>query len=291
MRTVRLIRRVLAADGTGPGNGQYALQRALRQRIRQGLDWLAIGGAAQPGELPWFWCWKDRAAAVRWARAGEPFVQGPNTFFLDSRRPGADALERALLDSPQCRMMFTESEWYRDLVLRWRGRESRAEIVLWPYPIDPRPRGPLHPPQYDVLIYVKSGRLARLGQGLESSFPRPVTVHYGRFRRESLWEAARRSACCCYLADDDRGPLALAEILLCGCPAVGLPTGAPFLRPNTSGVWIESLRPEAWIEAVEACRAISREHVSEWARREFDPARIASIVLGALDRARRGVAR
>ncbi len=32
----------------------------------------------------------------------------------------------------------------------------RAPIVLWPYPIDPLPGGPL-PPRYDLLIYEKSG--------------------------------------------------------------------------------------------------------------------------------------
>jgi len=287
MRTVRLVRRVLEPDGTGPGNGQYALQRALRRRIRSGVDWLAMGGAAQPGDLPWFWCWRDRSAAVHWARMGRPFVQGPNTLLLSSKQPRCDALEAALLDSPQCRLIFTESQWYRELIARNLGPENRAPVRVWPYPIDPQPAGPVDPPRHDLLIYVKNGRFPGLLERLRDRYRRSVVIRYGGYRREELWEVARRSRCCCYLADDDRGPLSQAEILLCGCPVVGVPTGAPFARPGVSGMLVRSLRAEEWCEAVEVCRALGRHQVSAWARRQFDSVRIADSVLAALDQARR----
>jgi hypothetical protein len=279
---VRLIREVLQPTGNGPGNGQYALQRALRRRIRQGLDWLVVGGSPRDDELPWFWSWEDRAAAVRWARGGRPFVQGPNTVFLYSRQPRVDRLECALLDGPQCRLTFTESEWYRRLILAHRGPENRSPVVVWPYPIFPRPPGPIDPPRYDVLVYLKDDRFPGVVEWLWRRFARVAVIRYGRYRREEMWEAARRSRCCCYLADDDRGPLALAEILLCGCPTVGVPTGAPFVEPGRSGVLLDDPTAEAWIEAVADCHGLDRHEVAALAAERFDPARIVDVVLGAL---------
>ncbi len=287
MHPVRLIRRVLEPDGTGPGNGQYALQRALRRRIRNGIDWLAMGGAPQPGELPWFWCRRDQFAAVHWARRGRPFVQGPNTLLLSSKQPRSDALEAALLDSPQCRIIFTESQWYRDLIASNLGPENGAAVSVWPYPIDPQPVGPVDPPDYDLLIYVKNGHFPGVVEGLQNRYRRSVVIRYGGYRREELWAVARRSRCCCYLADDDRGPLSQAEILLCGCPVVGVPTGSPFVQAGLSGTLVRSLLVESWREGVEACRALDRHQVSAWARRHFDSVQIADFVLAALDQARR----
>jgi hypothetical protein len=285
MTIVRLIREVNSPTGFGPGNGQYALQRALRQRIQDGLDGLVLGGAPGPRELPWFWCWEDRAAAVDWARHGAPFVQGPNTLFLNSRWPRCDALERALLDSPSCRLMFTESEWYRQLILRHRGPRNRSPLVLWPYPIDPRPAGPLEPAQWDLLIYAKNGHFPGLVKPLMARYPRGRVIHYGHFRREELWETARRARCCLYLADDDRGPLALAEILLCGCPTIGVPTGAPFVEPGRTGVLLESLSVAGCREAIQQCHALSRDEVAALADTQFDTSRIVDTILHALEAA------
>jgi hypothetical protein len=111
-------------------------------------------------------------------------------------------------------------------------------------------------------------------------------IRYGAYRREELWETAGRSRCCCYLADDDRGPLALAEILLCGCPAVGVPTGAPFVEPGRSGFVLSDAAPAAWLDAAARCHAIDRQAVAAWAARRFDPERIADTVLAALEAAR-----
>jgi hypothetical protein len=58
-----------------------------------------------------------------------------------------------------------------------------------------------------------------------------------------LFEAARRSRACAYLADDDHGPLALQEILLDGCPTVGVRTGASFVRDGVTGFVVERLPP------------------------------------------------
>jgi hypothetical protein len=287
MQTVRLIRRILQPTGTGPGNGQYALQRLLRGRIRQGLDWLVVGGTPRENELPWFWCWEDRAMAIRWARRGLPFVQGPNTVFVCNRRPRLDWLECAMLDRTECRLMFTESEWYRRLIVKHRGAANRSPIVLWPYPIFPQPPGPAERPEHDVLVYVKNGEFPGVARSLWRRFRRVALIRYGAYRREELWETARRSRCCCYLADDDRGPLALAEILLCGCPTVGVPTGAPFVEPGRSGFMLSDAAPAAWLDAVDRCHALDRRAVAAWAASRFDPERIADTVLAALEAVRR----
>ncbi len=78
------------------------------------------------------------------------------------------------------------------------------------------PGGPL-PAKYDLLIYSKNGYRPGLLEYLEEIFPRHITFHYGHYRREELYDAARRSRACAYLADDDHGPLALAEIMCARC--------------------------------------------------------------------------
>ena len=79
MRTVRLIREVTRPGGSGPWNGQYALQKALRDRLP---DWLHVGGMLREGEIPWVWCWEDREVAAGCAAAGQPFIVGPNVAVL-----------------------------------------------------------------------------------------------------------------------------------------------------------------------------------------------------------------
>jgi hypothetical protein len=287
MMHVRLVRSVDTSGRNGPQNGQYALQKALRQRMHRDISWLSIGGEPRPDELPWFWCWLDRPAAVGWLLAGRTLVQGPNTLFLDSRRPRSDALEQTLLDTQRCRLMFTESEWYRQLIQRHRGPRSQAPIVLWPYPIDPRPGGPIDPAEYDLLIYAKDRDREDLVETLTRHYRRCCVLQYGQFHREELWEAARRSRACCYLSSDDRGPLALAEILLCGCPTVGIPTGAPFVQPGRTGLLLDRWDRGLVMGAIRECLELPRDGVAAIAAEQFDTERIVATVLEALDRARR----
>ncbi len=283
---VRLVRPVETPGRWGPQNGQFALQKALRRPVDRDVSWLTIGGRPRPDELPWFWCWLDRPAAAHWIRQSRMFVPGPNTLFLDSRHPRSDALEETLLDTHLCRLMFTESQWYRQLILQHRGPLNRAPIVLWPYPIDPRPGGPVKPATYDLLIYVKSANCASLVASLQNHFRRSFVIRYGDYRRDDLWAAARRSRACCYLSDDDRGPLALAEILLCGCPVVGVPTGAPFLQPGRTGDFIDRWETGACLDALNICLQLDRAEVADIAAGQFDTQRIVNTILDALDQAR-----
>ncbi len=173
---------------------------------------------------------------------GQPFVQGPNMLLTYSWKPRIDAEERGLLDAANCRAMFCHSDWYRDLIAKNRGPANTAPIVTWPYPIDPWPGEPL-PDEYDLLNYSKNGHRPGLLEHLCEVFPRHVVLHYGQYKRDQLFDAARRSRACAYLADDDHGPLALQEILLAGCPVVGVRTGAPFIRDGVTGVFVDRLPP------------------------------------------------
>ena len=279
MTRIRLIRVVDAPSGRGPGNGQYALQKAL---FAEKPDWLEIGGELQDGDIPWFWCWLDRPTAATCAQDNRPFVAGPNLLFDNSRAPGAAPGEREVLNAAGCKLLFTESNWYRRLIDLHRGPNNRAPIVVWPYPIDPRPGGPIEPCEYDLLIYCKSNGFRNLVYELKRRYARSRVVRYGHYRRRRLWQLARRSAACLYLSDDDRGPLALAEILLCGCPTVGVATGAPFVEQGHTGIILDQFRITDCVEAIEDCLEFDRCHVAAWAARQFDTGRIVRTILYAL---------
>ena len=85
-----------------------------------------------------------------------------------------------------------------------------------------------------------------------------------------------------YLSDDDRGPLALAEILLAGCPAVGIPRGAPFIEPGKTGVLIDRFDPESVPAAIEQCHTLDRHRVAAAAAERFDTGRIVETVVSGL---------
>jgi hypothetical protein len=296
-KRVELIGPVDAPGGDGPSNGMYALQKELRKRIDAGLDWLTIKSLpASRDAIPWFWNWADRRYAAWWDSQGLPFIQGPNMLFVNSGTPRIDAEECALLDAANCRAMFCHSEWYAELIRKHRGPANQSEIILWPYPIDPWPGEPL-PDAYDLLIYAKNGHRPQLLEHLAEVFPRHIQVHYGRYRREELFEAARRSRACAYLADDDHGPLALQEILLAGCPTVGVRTGASFVKTGKTGVVVDRLPPgascvecdadtmalDAFIDAIEQAQTSDRGLVREVAVEQFDTTRILENLLESLN--------
>lgn len=274
---IRLIREVRTPGNSGPSNGQYALQRAL---LAKELPWLKIGGELQPGEIPWIWSYEDKPLAVRCEVERRPFILGPNVLFLYSRRPGAGHAESFLLNAAHCRLLITESRWYEQLIESCRGKRNTAPIVFWPYPIDPLPEGP-RPATFDLLIFRKSGVDDALIHQLQNAYPSNVEIRYGRFSRRRLLDCARQSRVCVYLSDDDRGPLALAEILLCGCPCVGIERGAPWIN-GCNGTRVESLGLVPLIEGVTASgSAIDRGAVREMALATFSPAAVVERVVAA----------
>ena len=175
-------------------------------------------------------------------------------------------------------------------------------LKRWPYPIDPWPGEPL-PDEYDLLIYAKNGHRPQLLEHLAELFPRHIQIHYGRYRREELFEAARRSRACAYLADDDHGPLALQEILLAGCPTVGVRTGASFVRDGVTGFVVDRLPPgrqciendadqlvlKVYLEAVVRAQNLDRHSVRAAAEQQFSSAAIVKSVIASLDKLRAAV--
>ena len=124
-------------------------------------------------------------------------------------------------------------------------------------------------------------------------------LNYGQYKREQLFEAARRSRACAYLADD-HGPLALQEILLAGCPVVGVRTGAPFIRDGVTGVFVDRLPPgakcvkndadeaalSAYMQSVQALQNKDRNDVREQAALVFHPVPLVDGLIEHLERAR-----
>ena len=293
---VKLIGSVDSTGGNGQSNGMFALQNELKKRIADGLDWLSIKSLpVSKGALPWFWNWADRRYAAWRDSEDLPFIQGPNMLFTDSSCPRIDAEECALLDAKNCRAMFCHSEWYRDLIAKHRGPDNQSEILMWPYPIDPWPGGPL-PDKYDSLIYAKNGHRPQLLEHLAELYPRHIQIHYGQYQREELYAAARQSRACAYLADDDHGPLALQEILLAGCPTVGVRTGAPFVEHGKTGFVIDRLPPgagcvgndeetaalAAYQSAVEQAQALNRKAVRQRATEIFDTTHVVDRIIEEL---------
>jgi glycosyltransferase involved in cell wall biosynthesis len=298
---VELIGAVARPLHNGPTNGMFALQQALRRRIAAGLNWLSIEATPQTRDvLPWFWCWEHRSQAVAWVNYGLPFVQGPNVLFTDSRQPRIDADERTMLDAGSCRLMFCHSEWYRNLICAYRGSNNRSPITLWPYPIEPKPGGPLTA-EFDLMIYLKSGYSPAFVDYLAGQFPKHVKVQYGAYQREQLGELARRSRACVYLSDNESGGMAVAEMLLAGCPVVGMPTGAPFVRDGRTGFLVDSLLASAFrserndvstprsaiVEVIRAAHTLDRHAVRIESLHQFSTETIVDQVVEALDFARR----
>lgn len=272
----------------------YALQRALRQRMDEGLDWLTIRRyPSGPEVLPWFWRSDQRLYLAYWNRLARPFVSGPYMAFLDARRPRIDPEECEVLDARHTRAMFCNSEWYRELLESQRQWTNRCPIVVWPAPIDPWPPGPREA-EWDLLIYAKNGYETTLIDSLRAAFPRSVLIVYGRYERQELWEVARRSRACAYLADNDHGPLALQEILLSGCPTVGVRTGAPYVEDGVTGFLVSQLPTssggqralENYLDHLRRARTLHRSVVRSAAADRFQTACIVDRVLDALELAR-----
>ena len=86
------------------------------------------------------------------------------------------------------------------------------------------------------------------------------------------------------LADVDHGPLALQEILLSGCPTVGVRTGTSFVRTGETGVVVDRLPPgqqcaeteegeqalDVFMVSIEQAQSMDRHSVRERAALEFD---------------------
>ena len=273
---IRIIRKETSPGTRGPSRGMCALQNALR---KANFPWLWIGGHLECGDIPWVWLYKDAQIALQYNEFGWPFIIGPNVLFSNSYRPGFGKYEKDILDAENCRLMFTESEWYASLI-QSHCNHNEAPIVIWSYPIEPQPDGPL-PAEFDLLIYLKDMSLGRESIRAAERWPKSHVVVYGTYNRDALIEIARRSRACLYLCNDDRGPLAAAEIALAGCPLIGVERGCPWVL--TPGLGVHLLHFGKLIEAEQEAMAMDRGAVREVALKRFATERTVEIIKNALE--------
>jgi hypothetical protein len=287
VRTIRLMREASEAGDRGPANALYALQKLLRSLSP---DWLQIGGTLRQGEIAWFWSCYDMALAIQLEGQSVPYVLGPCVFFGERLHPCKEPMERVLLSGRHCVGLITESRVYAELIAENKQWPNSAPVFAIPSPVDPHPDGP-KPATRDLLIYRKSGHDDLLADAMQKRYPSSVVIQYGSYRREDLYEAARTSRACLYLSDDDRGPIALAEILLAGCPSVGIQAVAPWIQLGLTGFPVERLDEASLCLGVEHCLSMSRERVRQAAKQMFDPQDIAAQYLDALQSIRASDAR
>jgi hypothetical protein len=234
----------------------------------------------------WVWCWLDIDIALDRIARSRPVVVGPNVLFAWSGNPGGARGEREILDSRHCPLIMCHSQWYAELIRRHVGADNGARIAQWPYPVSPIPDVPVRA-EYDVLVFDKmAGARRDLEDALGARFPTTMVIRYGAFERFTLYEIARRSRCCVYLCEDESGGLATSEIMMAGCPVVGIERGAPFAA-DPIGVRIARLDIELIESAVRACHRLDRRDVRSYALALFDAVAIAEAVVRELDRARR----
>jgi len=98
------------------------------------------------------------------------------------------------------------------------------------------------------------------------------------------------------LADGDHGPLPLQEILLAGCPTVGVCTGAAFVQHGLTGYLVDRVPPGrqcvasrgderalvSYLDALTRAQAMDRRSVRAAAAEHFATDRIVEAVLAVL---------
>jgi hypothetical protein len=178
-------------------------------------------------------------------------------------------------------LLITESQWYKELIEENLGLRNTASVAVWPYPIDPIPAGPKEC-KYNLLIYAKSGHTEKDIGYLQSMYPRSIVIQYGKYKRDELLSAAQQSRCCSYISDDDRGPLALAEIMLSGCPVAGVAHGAPWIIDGLTGYQSRGTAAIELIEAIDLAIDLDRPTVRDIAVGMFNAEAVVSAVVESL---------
>lgn len=113
-----------------------------------------------------------------------------------------------------------------------------------------------------------SSRPART-PGRTLSQPHPIPLRSIQTRRPDRSSSSLPSLCLrAYLADDDHGPLALQEILLSGCPSVGVRTAQRWSKVETPEFWSTACRLAAVASKMKATnvrwRRTSTPFVGQW---------------------------
>jgi hypothetical protein len=142
----------------------------------------------------------------------------------------------------------------------------------------------------DVTLNLEAGEADVTTRGNNGWRATVATLKDGSIEFEMVWDSA-----------DDHGPLALQQILLAGCPTVGVRTGASLVRDGVTGILVERLPPGgqrveneddeaalgAYLDALGQAQLLSRRAVREQASIEFGTASIIEAVICALGKVRK----
>jgi len=131
-------------------SGQAVAIAALSQAIRHDSRFALMGDGESEDDVLWFPA--SGAALIAAIRQGRRVAIGPQVLYGNSRRPGADPVERELMQYENFAAIFTFSRWYSGLL----GQTMRQKTghVLLDYPL---PRAWIDAPhvgeiKHDVLL-------------------------------------------------------------------------------------------------------------------------------------------
>jgi hypothetical protein len=79
----------------------------------------------------------------------------------------------------------------------------------------------------------------------------------------------------------------LAEILLCGCQAIGIPMGAPWIVHGVNGASVSHLDATEITMATDAvlCNSVKNSDVRDWAKHFFDGTTTAKWIYQSIQQA------
>ena len=177
------------------GNGMYALKRAVgrRSRVVLGLEPArdSVGPrftrhpspATRHASASWFWCWLDRPLGGRLGPGG-PAAGGRAEHLV---RPLGISLPQpgraGNLPGRQLPAAVYRVGLVRGVDPPHLGPQNKAPIVIWPYPIEPKPGGPLAA-EFDLLHFGGEKTPQNLAAASMPRRARPGRPH--RMRRRQL---------------------------------------------------------------------------------------------------------
>jgi hypothetical protein len=170
-------------------------------------------------------------------RSGKRIAIGPNVAFCNSQYPGQGDGERELLAYQNYAAVMTLSRWYSALQQKWFAQKSNHYIL--DYPLPQLWVGAWTPttPSVDAFIFIKGGaEERRIGYELKRRFTNSITLEYGSYSREQLFDAARRSRVCFYVSREDHYPMAAVEITLTNCPIISDERACPAFKHGITGI-------------------------------------------------------
>lgn len=186
------------------------------------------------GQIDWHPAMSRRLLAD--VREGRPCAIGPNVLYGWSQSPGATAEEREIMAHTGYAAVFTFSRWYAELLRMTMAQSTRHALLDFPLPREWIVRPWAARRDRPAMIYVKGGDTERrIAAQIAAARPGLAIIEYGRYDREALLDAARRSEVCYYVCREEHFGIAAVEIALMGCPIVSDEKCCPTVAHGVTG--------------------------------------------------------